>query len=50
MIELSFELLESKLRPPRTNGRGITRAALGEQLSQTGDALGYDVEAALEAS
>jgi hypothetical protein len=33
-----------------TNGRGITRAALAEQLSRAGDALGYDVEAALEAS
>ncbi|WP_028062774.1 helix-turn-helix transcriptional regulator [Solirubrobacter soli] len=34
MIELPFELLESKLRPPRTNGRGVRRTALVEQLNR----------------
>lgn len=38
MVELPFELLESKLRPPRTNGRGIRRTALVEQLNRAGDA------------
>jgi len=37
MIGLPFELLESKLRPPRTSGRGITRAAVVEQLSRSSD-------------
>src|SRR5437868_13924242 len=37
MIGLPFELLESKLRPPRTSGRGIPRAALVEQLSRSSD-------------
>ena len=33
MVELPFELLESKLRPPRTGGRGIRRTAIVEQLN-----------------
>jgi len=62
-VELPFELLESRLRPPRTNGRGIARTALVEQLTrrrprrpahrwapELGLALGYGVEAALEAN
>src|SRR3954451_5805599 len=36
-LELPFELLESKLRPPRTNGRGIRRTAMIEQLNRAGD-------------
>ena len=36
MIGLPFELLESKLRPPRAAG-GITRTALVEQLSRASD-------------
>src|SRR4051794_20565887 len=34
---LSFELLESKLRPPRVSGQGITRATLVEQLNRASD-------------
>src|SRR3982751_1375737 len=34
MVGLPFELLESKLRPPRMSGRGILRAALVEQLNR----------------
>jgi LuxR family transcriptional regulator, maltose regulon positive regulatory protein len=34
MVGLPFELLESKLRPPRTTGRGILRMALVEQLNR----------------
>jgi hypothetical protein len=37
MVGLPFELLESKLRPPRTTGRGIFRAALVEQLNRASD-------------
>src|SRR5436190_21603872 len=37
MVELPFELLESKLRPPRTSGRGILRTALVDQLNRAGD-------------
>src|SRR3954451_15889049 len=37
MLRLPFDLLESKLRPPRTRGRGITRTALVEQLNRAGD-------------
>src|SRR4051794_22494607 len=36
-LRLPFDLLESKLRPPRTRGRGITRTALVEQLNRAGD-------------
>jgi len=34
MVGLPFELLESKLRPPRTSGRGIRRAAIIGQLNR----------------
>src|SRR3954447_24735426 len=37
MISLPFDLLESKLRPPRASGRGITRTALVERLNRAGD-------------
>jgi LuxR family transcriptional regulator, maltose regulon positive regulatory protein len=37
MVELPFELLESKLRPPRSTGRGILRTALVEQLNRASD-------------
>src|SRR5215217_8753444 len=37
MISLPFDLLESKLRPPRASGRGITRRAVVEQLNRAGD-------------
>ena len=37
MVGLPFELLESKLRPPRTSGRGIPRTALVEQLNRADD-------------
>jgi len=37
MISLPFDLLESKLRPPRASGRGITRRAVVEQLSRAAD-------------
>src|SRR5215208_290227 len=37
MIALPFDLLESKLRPPRTSSRGITRTAVVEQLDRAGD-------------
>src|SRR3954451_20484418 len=37
MISLPFDLLESKLRPPRASGLGITRTALVEQLNRAGD-------------
>src|SRR4051812_31157956 len=37
ILRLPFDLLESKLRPPRTRGRGITRTALVEQLNHAGD-------------
>lgn len=37
MVGLPFELLESKLRPPRSTGRGILRTALVEQLNQASD-------------
>jgi LuxR family transcriptional regulator, maltose regulon positive regulatory protein len=36
-VKLPFELMESKLRPPRTNGRGIRRTALIEQLNHASD-------------
>ena len=36
-LELPFELLESKLRPPRNNGRGIRRTALVDHLIGVGD-------------
>src|SRR5689334_22301284 len=38
MVGLPFELLESKLRPPRVSGRGIPRTALAEQLDSARDA------------
>src|SRR3954449_1486496 len=34
MVGLPFELLESKLRPPRTTGRGVLRAAVVGQLDR----------------
>src|SRR3954469_18065524 len=37
MVGLPFELLESKLRPPRMSGRGIRRTALVEQLNHARD-------------
>src|SRR3954471_6052673 len=37
MIGLPFDLLESKLRPPRTSGPGIPRTALVEQLNRAAD-------------
>src|SRR3954467_8608645 len=37
MVGRPFELLESKLRPPRTSGRGIRRTALVEQLNNARD-------------
>src|SRR3954470_20239548 len=37
MIGLPFDLLESKLRPPRASGRGIPRTALVEQLNRAAD-------------
>src|SRR5881394_378847 len=37
MVGLPFELLESKLRPPRTSGRSIPRTALVEQLNRADD-------------
>src|SRR3954465_2772198 len=37
MVGLPFELLESKLRPPRTSGRGILRTALVDQLNRASD-------------
>src|SRR3954463_1063542 len=37
MTALPFDLLESKLRPPRTSGPGIPRTALVEQLNRAGD-------------
>src|SRR3954471_23384753 len=37
MVGLPFELLESKLRPPRTTGRGILRTALVDQLNRASD-------------
>src|SRR3954453_6822068 len=37
MVGLPFELLESKLRPPRMSGRGIRRIALVEQLNNAKD-------------
>src|SRR3954452_22392067 len=37
MVGLPFELLESKLRPPRMSGRGILRTALVEQLNRASD-------------
>src|SRR3954468_22306936 len=37
MVGLPFELLESKLRPPRASGRGITRTALVGQLNRASD-------------
>ena len=36
-VRLPFEPLESKLRPPRTSGRGIPRSALVEQLNHARD-------------
>src|SRR3954470_21203868 len=36
MIALPFDLLESKLRPPRASGRGITRTDVVEQLNRAG--------------
>src|SRR3954447_9124083 len=37
MVRLPFEPLESKLRPPRSSGRGVVRAALVDQLNRAGD-------------
>src|SRR3954462_13258870 len=37
MVGLPFELLESKLRPPRMSGRGIRRTGLVEQLNNARD-------------
>src|SRR4051812_27396965 len=37
MVGLPFELLESKLHPPRMSGRGIERTALVEQLNRASD-------------
>src|SRR4051794_28198405 len=37
MVGLPFELLESKLHPPRMSGRGIVRTALVEQLNRASD-------------
>src|SRR4051794_13128947 len=37
MVGLPFELLESKLRPPRMSGRGILRTALVDQLNRASD-------------
>jgi LuxR family maltose regulon positive regulatory protein len=37
MIRLPFDLLESKLRPPRARGRGVARTALVERLNRAGD-------------
>src|SRR3954464_15309803 len=37
MAGLPFEPLESKLRPPRSSGRGVVRAALVDQLNRAGD-------------
>src|SRR3954452_8215897 len=37
MISLPFDLLESKLRPPRAGGPGIKRTAVFEQLNRAGD-------------
>src|SRR5215208_2293698 len=37
IVGLPFELLESKLRPPRMSGRGILRTALVEQLNRASD-------------
>src|SRR3954463_874933 len=37
MVRLPFEPLESKLRPPRSSGRGVVRAALADQLNRAGD-------------
>src|SRR4051794_1197867 len=36
-VELPFELLESKLGPPRTSGRDVRRTALVEQLNHATD-------------
>src|SRR3954470_15935293 len=36
-VRLPFEPLESKLRPPRSSGRGVVRAALVDQLNRAGD-------------
>jgi LuxR family maltose regulon positive regulatory protein len=37
MVRLPFEPLESKLRPPRSSGLGVVRAALVDQLNRAGD-------------
>src|SRR4051794_1476657 len=37
MVGLPFELLESKLRPPRMSGRGVRRSTLVEQLNNARD-------------
>src|SRR3954468_18123046 len=37
MVGLPFELLESKLHPPRMSGRGIVRTALVEELNRARD-------------
>src|SRR3954451_11994662 len=34
MLAPAFDLLETKLRPPRTNGRGVRRTALIERLDR----------------